>query len=121
MSDRWGCFIPAGKCLNNVVYQLIYCGCMSDQMQIFRGEVLRFPRLDTVLMIEKAILDAKGDFTVRKLWQKLPKQVMWQTFLAALDYLEYSGKILIDEEKHPIWIWAPRDVERLKKKGLVVK
>jgi len=94
---------------------------MSDQMQIFRGEVLRFPRLDTVLMIEKAILDAKGDFTVRKLWQKLPKQVMWQTFLAALDYLEYSGKILIDEEKHPIWIWAPRDVERLKKKGLVVK
>ena len=58
---------------------------------------------------------------MQSFWQKLPKQVMWQTFLAALDYLEYSGKILIDEEKHPIWIWAPRDVERLKKKGLVVK
>ena len=72
-------------------------------------------------MIEKALMKARGDFTLRELWKKLPKKVMWQTYMTTLDYLEYSGKILIDEKKHPIWIWAPKEVEKLKKKGLVVK
>ena len=94
---------------------------MQKQRQIFKSEVLRFPRLDTVLMIEKALMDANGDYSMRELWKKLPKQVMWQTYMATLDYLEYSGKILIDNEKHPIWIWAPKEIEKLKKKGLVVR
>ncbi|MEW6295180.1 MAG: hypothetical protein AB1467_02690 [Candidatus Diapherotrites archaeon] len=94
---------------------------MQKEMQIFKNEVLRFPRLDTVLMIEKALMNAGGDYSVRELWKKLPKQVMWQTYMATLDYLEYSGKILIDQEKHPIWIWAPKEIEKLKKKGLVVR
>lgn len=91
-------------------------------MQIFKNEVLRFPRLDTVLMIEKALMDAGGDYSVRQLWKKLPKQVMWQTYMATLDYLEYSGKILIDNEKHPIWIWDPEGVRRiLKNPKLVIR
>lgn len=90
-------------------------------LQIFKKEVLRFPRLDTVLMIEEAARKGRGDYTVRKLWQKLPKKVMWQTYLATLDYLEYSGKIAIDPENHVIWIWAPGAIEKLKKKGLVVE
>ena len=94
---------------------------VQKQMQIFKNEVLRFPRLDTVLMIEKALMDAGGDYSVRALWKKLPKQVMWQTYMATLDYLEYSGKILIDKEKHPIWIWAPKEIRELKRKGLVVR
>ena len=88
-------------------------------LQIFKKEVLRFPRLDTVLMIEEAIRKAKGDYSVRQLWQKLPKKVMWQTYLTTLDYLEYSGKILIDPENHVIWVWAPKEIEKLKRKGLV--
>lgn len=94
---------------------------MQEQLQIFKNDVLRYPRLDTVLMIEKAIVDSKGDLTAREIWKKLPKQAMWQTYMAALDYLEYSGKILVDDEKRPIWIWAPRDIEELKRKGLVVR
>lgn len=94
---------------------------MHKQLQIFKNDVLRFPRLDTVLMIEKALMDSKGDYSVRGVWQRLPKQVMWQTYLAALDYLEYSGKIIIDKDKHPIWIWAPKEVAEIKKKGLVLK
>lgn len=90
-------------------------------LQIFKKEVLRFPRLDTVLMIEKAIRAANGDYSVRQLWQKLPKKVMWQTYLTSLDYLEYSGKILIDPDNHVIWIWAPKEIEKLKKKHLVVE
>ena len=89
--------------------------------QIFKNDILRYPRLDTVLMIEDAVMKAKGDFTVRKIWQKLPKKVMWQTYLTTLDYLEYSGKILIDKDASVIWIWAPAEIEKLKKKGLVVR
>jgi len=94
---------------------------MQKQMQIFKNNVLRFPRLDTVLMIEEAIQKAKGDLTVRQIWKKLPKQVMWQTYLTTLDYLEYSGKILIEEDKHVLWIWAPKEIQKMKKKHLVVK
>ena len=94
---------------------------MQKQMQIFKNNVLRFPRLDTVLMIEEAILKAKGDLTVRQIWKKLPKKAMWQTYLTTLDYLEYSGKILIEEDKHVIWIWAPKEIQKLKDKHLVVK
>lgn len=71
--------------------------------QIFKHPIDRYPRLDTVLMIEEAIRNAKGDFSVRQLWQKLPKKVMWQTYLSTLDYLEYAGSIMITSDKHPIW------------------
>jgi len=94
---------------------------MQPQLQIFKKEVLRYPRLDTVLMIEGAIRKSKGDNTAREIWQKLPKKTMWQTFLATLDYLEYSGKIIVEEDRHVSWIWAPREIEKLKKRGLVVK
>ena len=82
--------------------------------------VLRYPRLDTVLMVEKAVVKAKGDKTVSQLWKSLPKKAMWQTFLLILDYLEQSGKILVTPDRHVIWVWAPREVEDLKKRGLVV-
>ena len=94
---------------------------LAGQAQIFRRNVLRYPRLDTVIMIEKAITKSGGDYNARQLWKKLPKKVMWQTYMATLDYLEYSGKILIDNEKHPIWIWAPKKIRELKRKGLVLE
>lgn len=93
---------------------------MLKQSQIFKREVMRFPRLDTVLMIEDSVRNAKGDLTVREIWMRLPKKVMWQTYLTTLDYLEHSGKIYIGEDRHVIWIWAPKKIEELKKKGLVV-
>lgn len=92
-----------------------------NQTQIFKHDVLRFPRLDSVLMVEVAIKNAKGDKTLRQIWQKLPKKMMWQTYLTTLDYLEYSGKIYIDSDKHAIWIWAPKDIKKLKQKGLVME
>ncbi|MFH1895328.1 MAG: hypothetical protein ABIJ74_01960 [archaeon] len=94
---------------------------MEAQLQIFKKDVLRFPRLDTVLMIEEAIKKAKGDLTVRQVWKKLPKKAMWQTYLATLDYLEYSGKIYLEKDKHVIWIWNPQGVEEVKRRSLVIK
>lgn len=75
---------------------------------VFSRPPLRMPRLDTVLMIEEAVNKKTGELTVRALWQKLPKRVMWQTFLAALDYLEYSEKVKIDGEKKVCWTFVPK-------------
>ncbi len=87
---------------------------------IFKREVLRYPRLDTVLMIEDAARRAKSEKTLTQLWKSLPKKVMWQTFTAAIDYLVYSGKILIDEKDHHrvIWTWNPRLLERVMREGV---
>jgi len=94
---------------------------VQAEIQIFKKDVLRFPRLDTVLMIENAIRKAKSDLTARQIWIKLPKKVMWQTFITTLEYLEYSGKILVDKDKTVVWIWNPEAIEEIKRKGLIAK
>jgi len=60
-------------------------------------EVLHEPQLDTILMIEKAIMDAEDYPTRMQLWRSLPRKVQYQTFKRALDYLEASGKIVYHE------------------------
>ena len=89
--------------------------------RIFKNNVLRYPRLDTVVMIEEMIRKLKGDLKLREIWKNLPKKVMWQTFITTLDYLEYSGKIHITPDKHVIWIWAPTAIKDLKRKGLIIE
>jgi len=85
-------------------------------------KILHYPRLDTVLMVEKAIYDYSGEFTKKQLWEKLPKKMMYQTFSVIIDYLLYSRKIAIDVEGKIGWIWHPEGVERyLKRKDLFWK
>jgi len=62
-------------------------------------EVLHEPQLDTVLMVEKAILDADDYPTRMELWKNLPRKVQYQTFKRILDYLEASGKITFNGKK----------------------
>ena len=85
-----------------------------------KTKIVRYPRLDTLKMIEKVIEDAKGDYTVRQIWQKLPKKVMWQTYLTALDYLESIHKIAIDK-KYVIWIWDPKGIAKIKRQKQALK
>ncbi len=74
--------------------------------------ILRYPRLDTILMVEDAIKDADDYMTKTELWRSLKKKVMYQTFNIIIDYLEHSGKILIDQKDRKIeWIWDPEGVE----------
>lgn len=80
----------------------------------------RFPRLDTILMVEKALFKHRSDKTVTEIWKLLPKKVMWNTFKTILDYLEYSGKIHVEDDKTVTWIWNPVRVDELKRKGLIV-
>ncbi len=102
------------------IYHLIYKLLMYSKVE-FKKAVLRYPKLDTVLMIEETIANSKSDKTARQIWETLPKKVMWQTFMTTLDYLEYSGKILVDKDKCVIWIWDPIAIENLKEQGLVLR
>jgi hypothetical protein len=85
-------------------------------------QVLHYPRLDTVIMVEETIRKAKQYPTKTELLKHLPKKMMYQTFLLILDYLERSNKIFIDKKDGRIvWIWNPKGVDELLKKGLVVR
>ena len=82
-----------------------------------REGILHYPRLDTVLMVEKFICENSGEFKKKSLWEKLPKQMMYQTFCVIIDYLLESGKIAIDKEGKIAWIWDPEGVKRYLTKG----
>lgn len=72
-----------------------------------REGILRYPRLDTVLMVEDFIKKHNGDFKKRKLWESLPKKMMYQTFCVIIDYLLYSRKISIDAKDNIGWVYYP--------------
>ncbi len=78
----------------------------------------RFPRLDTVLMVEKELFKHKSGETVTQIWRGLPKKVMWTTFTTILDYLEYSGKIHVEADKTVTWLWNPKLLERVRREGV---
>ena len=79
----------------------------------------RSPTLNTVLMVEETINKAGEVLTIGKLKRMLPKQVMHQTLMAVIDYLEYSGKIVVHDNKL-FWTFKPQS--KLKKmQGLVVR
>ena len=76
--------------------------------------------LNTVLMIEKTLKDAKEVLTLAELKRKLPKKVMHQTLLRVLDYLQLSGKIIIGT-KGILWIYTERkELNKLISEGLEV-
>ena len=78
--------------------------------------ILRYPRLDSVLMVEKLIFDTSGEFKKKQLWEHLPKKMMYQTFSVIINYLLYSRKIAVDAEGKIGWIWDPEGVENALKK-----
>ena len=75
-------------------------------------KVIHYPRLDTVLMVERHIREHSGEFGKKALWTGLPKGMMYQTYSVVFDYLEESGKIARDVEGKICWIWNPDIVKR---------
>lgn len=63
------------------------------------AKVLHEPQLDTILMVEKAIIEAQEYPTRMQLWRSLPKKMQYQTFQRILAYLEASGKITFNTTK----------------------
>lgn len=94
----------------NFIYQLIY----SDSMK-GKNEFARSPTLDTIRMIEKSAEKYSGELSKTKLWKKLPKKVMWQTYLVSLDYLQEINKLAIDKNGIIGYIWSPHAAKKFAK------
>jgi hypothetical protein len=83
--------------------------------------ILRYPRLDTVLMVEEFIKKHGGEFNRRRIWLNLPRKVMYQTYRVIISYLLDSGKIIMDRDGKVCWIWNPEGIKRLEQKGLIIR
>ncbi|MFH1774522.1 MAG: hypothetical protein ABH874_06150 [Methanobacteriota archaeon] len=75
-------------------------------------EKIHYPQLNTILMIENAIKQHDGEYTVTQLWRKLEKSVMYQTYKTAIDYLIDSRKVIIKNKKL-VWIFNPELMDKL--------
>ena len=83
--------------------------------------ILHSPTLESVFMVEETIQKHSQGYGKYQLWKKLPKKMMYQTFQVILDYLEQSGKIIIDKDGCIIWIFNPGRIKRLIKEDLIVR
>ena len=92
---------------------------MAETLQITKKEKLRHsPTLNTVFMVEDVLKDAKETITIAELKRRLPKQVMHETLIQVLDYLQLSGKIIIGT-KGILWVFTERkELEEMIKRGV---
>ncbi len=83
--------------------------------------ILHSPTLESVLMVEKAIHKYSQECGKYQLWKKLPKKMMYQTFQVILDYLESSGKILIDKDGCIMWTYDPEGIKKILANGVKLR
>jgi len=86
------------------------------------NEPLHYPRLDTILNVEKVIKGSKDPLSKNEVDRRLKKQIMRPTLNIILEYLENGGKIAILKEGI-IWIYHEDISNKLReklKKGVVV-
>jgi len=83
-------------------------------------DIIHYPSLKTVLMIEHALKNANTLLTREELKKRLPVKIMHQTLNVILAYLEESGKI-IDGRKGILWIYNPsKKLEKAIQEGVEV-
>ncbi len=74
-------------------------------------EILHYPNLKTVLMVEKVLKEAELALTREELKKRLPTQIMHQTLNVVLEYLEERGLII---DGHKGILWAYNDSPKLR-------
>jgi len=83
-------------------------------------KITSYPSLSDVLMVEKQIQHM--DYPKKtELWKALPKKMMYQPFCLIIDYLETSGKILIDNDGRIVWTWNPEMIKRIRASGVKLR
>lgn len=83
--------------------------------------VLHSPTLESVIMVEKTIQKYSQECGKYQLWKKLPQRMMYQTFQVILDYLEKSGKIMIDKDGCILWTYDPEGIKKILAKGVKIR
>ena len=90
-------------------------------MKDLQNQILHWPTLETVLMVEHTLQDAKEVIKIAEMKRRLPRKVMHQTLMRILDYLQESGKILITT-KGVVWTYTPKNkMQLLKKDGITLE
>jgi hypothetical protein len=82
--------------------------------------ILHYPTLDSILMVEEAAQHMNYPKKT-ELWKALPKKMMYQTFSLIIDYLEQSGKIMIDRDGRLVWTWNPAMIKKIQKSGVKLR
>jgi hypothetical protein len=86
---------------------------LQKELKFNVGEIIvRSPRLETVIIVERFIKEHNGKFKKTELFNNLPKKIMWGTFNVILKYLYENNKIGIDKEGHIIYIWNPELIQK---------
>ena len=76
-------------------------------MEIYnKNEIIHYPSLRTMLMVEKILKEADMMMSREELKRRLPSKIMHQTLNLILRYLEEKGMI-IDSHKGILWIYNP--------------
>lgn len=73
-------------------------------------EVLHYPNLKTMLMVEKVLKEAETTLTREEIKQRLPTKIMHQTLNVILEYMEQRGLIL---DGHKGVLWTHNDSPKL--------
>ena len=79
------------------------------------------PTLESVLMVEKVAKEYSQEYGKYQLWKKLPRKMMYQTYQTILDYLQESGKIIVDDDGIVIWTYDPKGIKKLIDAGLMLR
>jgi hypothetical protein len=102
----------SGKSINTICYIYLYNKEALQMKPKSKKNILHYPQLDTVLMVEEFIKKHSGEYKKRAMWEHLPKKMMYQTFQIVYDYLFDSQKIARDSEGKICWIWNPELVRK---------
>ena len=78
-------------------------------------KLFRSPTLDTVQMVEDIIKNNSGELNRTQIWKKLPRKVMWQTYIRILEYLQSINKIAISKKGIIVHIWSPEVAQQFMK------
>jgi len=69
-------------------------------------QIIHYPSLKTMLMVEKVLKNADIMVTREELKRRLPKEIMHQTLNIILGYMEERG-LIVDSHKGILWIYNP--------------
>lgn len=83
---------------------------------MYSPQILHFPRLDTVLLVEETVRKSPRELTRTQLYHVLGGRVMYQTLKVILDYLEKSNKIIFVDNK-VVWIFTNRKLDQVVSKS----
>ena len=71
-------------------------------MDLYNKEIIHYPTLKTVLMIEKILKSSEKAMSREELKSKMPVKIMHQTLNLVLAYLE-DKNLILDGRKGIIW------------------